>query len=409
MPLWYKCTYTICPIFSTGTTSETGWSNTGCFAMFVQDHFYENLPEKPTAESPVVLIYDGHVSHASLPLIDWGIEHHVKLFCLLAHTSHICQPLDVACYKPLETYFTGVKHRAMKSHTGRLDHEKMCTLACSVYEQALSTRNLISGFKKTGIVPCTFTAIPASAVTPAELYNTPPLPQVVPNQPDPSQHVQPATTEPAFDGSQLLFTQDVLDLERDRLAQDDTDSTQTATEGSQATQGPTATEGSQATQGPTDVHIICGKCQSHFYTVNALMLHLEVPCTFFTDREEILAVARQRQPARRNDLNRIIAGREMTHPEVREAVRAHVAKSNRKAAHSSRHFNAAEDCCVCRSTVPPLNLRENEDSQDEEQYLWAQCDDEGVDGKCTHWVHLEYCTDASMFDPSVQYLCPCCS
>ena len=80
----------------------------------------ENLPEPPTAAKPVLLLYDGHISHANLGLIDWGLEHHVRLFCLLAHTSHVCQPLDVACFGPMESHFTSAKHREMKHHEVRI-------------------------------------------------------------------------------------------------------------------------------------------------------------------------------------------------------------------------------------------------------------------------------------------------
>ena len=150
----------------------------------------------------------------------------------------------------------------------------------------------------------------------------------------------------------------------------------------------------------------CGKCHTDFFSVDRLMEHINTPCNFFLQREQALQDTRRLQPNRRNDLNQIIAGREMTCPDIREAVRAHVAKANRKAVRVSRHFNAEEQCCVCRSVVPPLGEIINQNTED---YLWAQCDDEGGDGKCSHWVHIDYCTDGSMFDPDLPYLCPCCT
>ena len=128
---------------------------------------------------------------------------------------------------------------------------------------------------------------------------------------------------------------------------------QTATEGS----GQPATVDEHASQpstaNETEIHMTCGKCHTDFFSVDRLMEHINTPCNFFLQREQALQGTRPIQHNRRNDLNQIIAGREMTRPDIREAVRAHVAKANRKAARVSRHFNAEEQFCVCRPGVPP--------------------------------------------------------
>ena len=52
-----------------------------------------------------ILIIDGHGSHLTLGVLDAAREANVEFFCLLPHTMHIAQPLDVALYAPLKSYF----------------------------------------------------------------------------------------------------------------------------------------------------------------------------------------------------------------------------------------------------------------------------------------------------------------
>lgn len=49
---------------------------------------------------------DGHVSHCSAPLIQKAKEENIFLFVLVPHTTHICQPLDVAVYKSLKVHIS---------------------------------------------------------------------------------------------------------------------------------------------------------------------------------------------------------------------------------------------------------------------------------------------------------------
>jgi hypothetical protein len=56
----------------------------------------------------LLLIFDGHKSHISVDLIDWAKEQKIILFILPAHTSHILQPLDVACFGPFQKIYNKV-------------------------------------------------------------------------------------------------------------------------------------------------------------------------------------------------------------------------------------------------------------------------------------------------------------
>ena len=250
----------------------------------------------------------------------------------------------------------------------------MCRLICSVYPKALSKQNLEQGFMRAGIWPCTFEAIPKSKIFPSDVAPRPPVdaaprppvdaaprPPVdaaprpadgavdlvqQPDEPDiidntepsqlmfhPRRQLPPATALPPRilnDGSMPLYTEDM----------------ETATEGSEAaTPRPAADDATprpadaatprpadDATPRPADaaipqahgVHAICGICKSEFFNTDLYIAHTMTPCEFFAVREApLLAVRRRRPVRRRNDIHAIIAGRELTNPQVREAVRVH--------------------------------------------------------------------------------------
>ena len=52
-----------------------------------------------------LLIVDGHNSHFSTDFLKYCSRNHIELFCLPPHTTHILQPLDVALFGPLQSYY----------------------------------------------------------------------------------------------------------------------------------------------------------------------------------------------------------------------------------------------------------------------------------------------------------------
>jgi len=55
----------------------------------------------PTSRS-MLLLLDGHSSHYNLEAIKLAAENEIIHFCLLSHTTHVAQPLDVSFFGPLK-------------------------------------------------------------------------------------------------------------------------------------------------------------------------------------------------------------------------------------------------------------------------------------------------------------------
>ncbi|XP_008188284.1 tigger transposable element-derived protein 6-like [Acyrthosiphon pisum] len=81
----------------------SGWMQLEIFTEWFQ-HFINHA--KPTAEDPVLLILDGHMTHTrNLQFIDLARINHTTVVCLPPHCSHELQPLDVSFMGPLNTYY----------------------------------------------------------------------------------------------------------------------------------------------------------------------------------------------------------------------------------------------------------------------------------------------------------------
>lgn len=81
---------------------EKGWMNAEAFSEWMA-HFIATV--KPSAAAKVLLILDGHSSHTqSLEAIELARKHGVLMLSLPSHCTHRMQPLDIAFFKPLNTF-----------------------------------------------------------------------------------------------------------------------------------------------------------------------------------------------------------------------------------------------------------------------------------------------------------------
>ena len=83
-----------------GTTfhcSDTVWVNSKLFFEGLQ-FFVQSIP-------PVLLLLDGHASHVSIEAVEFARSSEVHMLCILAHTMHVLQPLDVEVFKPFKSAY----------------------------------------------------------------------------------------------------------------------------------------------------------------------------------------------------------------------------------------------------------------------------------------------------------------
>ena len=79
--------------------SESGWMTTEIFAVWF-DLFRQHVTERP-----LLLIFDGHLTHILVAVIEKAIHDGIHIIKLPPHVTDKLQPLDVTCFSPLKGYW----------------------------------------------------------------------------------------------------------------------------------------------------------------------------------------------------------------------------------------------------------------------------------------------------------------
>lgn len=139
------------PIGSDGAANPSGWSNSTIFLKYL-DHFIKIT--RPTAEAKHLIILDNHDSHVSVDAIQKAKDNNIVLLTIPPHTSHKLQPLDRTVFGPFKTHYHKAMADFMIENPGRaVTIYDVGRLAGRAYEQAFTLRNILSGFRSTGILP----------------------------------------------------------------------------------------------------------------------------------------------------------------------------------------------------------------------------------------------------------------
>jgi hypothetical protein len=70
-----------------------------------------------------------------------------------AHTSHILQPLDVSCFGPLKKVYGSQIEIKMRLSVNHITKEEFLPTFLTAHRQVMTTENITSGFRATGLMP----------------------------------------------------------------------------------------------------------------------------------------------------------------------------------------------------------------------------------------------------------------
>lgn len=109
---------------------------------------------KCSAQNPILLILDNHVSHRSLEVLKFCRANGIHMLSFPPHTSHRLQPLDVSVFRPFKLSANQLCEDWVTEHPGRV--MQIYDLP-PIFDRALkygaTEINIQSGFRATGLVP----------------------------------------------------------------------------------------------------------------------------------------------------------------------------------------------------------------------------------------------------------------
>ncbi|XP_046995926.1 uncharacterized protein LOC124608190 [Schistocerca americana] len=136
--------------------SKTFWFNEIIFSDWFEGIILPYVKKLPK-EVPKAVTGDNLSSHISINVLQKCREHNIKFILLPPNSTHLCQPLDVAYFRPLKAEWCKVLEEWKLNNRGPIMKDKFPaalkkTLNVMNYNNQMG-HNIKARFKKTGIFP----------------------------------------------------------------------------------------------------------------------------------------------------------------------------------------------------------------------------------------------------------------
>ena len=114
----------------------------------IRDHgpWFDKFLEQIT-ERPLLLLFDGHLTHFSIDVVKKALENDIILIKLPPHVTDVMQRLEA--WERLLNNNTGIS-----GPKTLLNKSTFVNMLCSIWTDLMTPNNAIAGFKATGIFPC---------------------------------------------------------------------------------------------------------------------------------------------------------------------------------------------------------------------------------------------------------------
>ena len=132
-------------------------------------HFVKFLKANGLADKTNLLIIDGHKSHLyNLPLYEAMRANNIEILTIPPHTSHLLQPLDSVPFAQFKKYWESNLMKYNNTHSGRvLNKVNFWDVFVPSWNSSITPKNIIAGFKKTGVYPHDPEVIPKESLAPS--------------------------------------------------------------------------------------------------------------------------------------------------------------------------------------------------------------------------------------------------
>ncbi|XP_030257908.1 tigger transposable element-derived protein 2-like isoform X2 [Sparus aurata] len=159
------------PTGSIVTATKSGWINEEVFRVYLEHVIQLTNCSK---DHPLLLILDNHLAHVSLKSVEIARENGIVMLTLPPHTSHKMQPLNASVYGPLKTYYKKAMDSWMRTHPGQTASiYAIQEIVHETFLSAMTPRNILSGFRSTGIFLFNRDIFPQEAYAPSMVTDRP--------------------------------------------------------------------------------------------------------------------------------------------------------------------------------------------------------------------------------------------
>ena len=133
--------------------------------------FVAHLKQNGLLGIPHMLICDCHSSHLyNLPFFLLMKRHKIHVFSIPPHTSHLLQPLDKTLFAQFKIHWEKHLTQYINENKGKcLNKVDFWDVFTPAFNAAISLKNILSGFKKTGISPYDPSVIPIHEMGPSNV------------------------------------------------------------------------------------------------------------------------------------------------------------------------------------------------------------------------------------------------
>lgn len=133
--------------------SKSGWFDSVIFKDYFQTvvvPYFQRL-----GPGTNVVICDNLASHKAVDIVEMCEQYNIRFVLLPANSTHLCQPLDVAYFRPLKRVWKNTLEKWKSQHRGCISKDAFPGLLKQTINHIgdKSAQNLIAGFCKTGIYP----------------------------------------------------------------------------------------------------------------------------------------------------------------------------------------------------------------------------------------------------------------
>ena len=141
-----------CPLTLKGTPD--GWSSQEFFLEWVERVLVKETQPLSNPHKCILLLVDGSNTHLTLEGLQKMKSSRVKVVVFPPHLTNVIQPLDKAVFRAMKASFhKKEKHWKRKNHHRAPSPAHFVQLWTDAYAYAVTSRNILSGFRSCGISP----------------------------------------------------------------------------------------------------------------------------------------------------------------------------------------------------------------------------------------------------------------